>query len=61
MVKEIKALQYLLDVMKQSKKFQGEEWLPNDINKWLKKGGTYKGIFEAVIKKLKKNNERSIE
>ncbi len=49
----IKALQYLLDVMKQAKKFQGEEWLPNDTNKWLKKNGTYKGIFEAVIKKLK--------
>ncbi len=52
-IKEIKALQYLLDVMKQAKKFQGEEWLPNDTNKWLKKDGTYKGIFEAVIKKLK--------
>lgn len=49
----IKGLQYLLDVMKQAKKFQGEEWLPNDTNKWLKKDGTYNGIFEAVIKKLK--------
>ncbi|MBI9038095.1 MAG: AIPR family protein [Bacteroidales bacterium] len=49
----IKALQYFLDVMKQAKKFQGEEWLPNDTNKWLKKDGTYKGIFEAVIKKIK--------
>jgi hypothetical protein len=49
----VKALQYLLDVMKQAKKFQGEEWLPNDTNKWLKKDGTYKGIFEAVVKKLK--------
>jgi len=49
----IKGLQYLLDVMKQAKKFQGEEWLPNDTNKWLKKDGTYNGIFDAVIKKLK--------
>jgi len=49
----IKGLQYLLDVMKQAKKFQGEEWLPNDTNKWLKKDGTYSEIFEAVIKKLK--------
>ena len=49
----VKALQYLLDVMKQAKKFQGEEWLPNDTNKWLKKDGTYKSIFEAVIKKLR--------
>lgn len=49
----IKGLQYLLDVMKQAKKFQGEEWLPNDTNKWLKKDGTYNGIFEAIIKKLK--------
>jgi hypothetical protein len=49
----IKGLQYLLDVMKQAKKFQGEEWLPNDTNKWLKKDGTYNGIFEAVMKKLK--------
>lgn len=49
----VKGLQYLLDVMKQAKKFQGEEWLPNDTNKWLKKDGTYSGIFEAIIKKLK--------
>ena len=53
LVNTIKGLQYLLDVMKQAKKFQGEEWLPNDTNKWLKKDGTYSGIFEAVIKKLK--------
>lgn len=52
-IKIIKGLQYLLDVLKQAKKFQGEEWLPNDTNKWLKKDGTYSGIFEAVIKKLK--------
>jgi hypothetical protein len=49
----IKAAQYLLDVMKQAKKFQGEEWLPKDTNNWLKKDGTYSGIFEGVIKKLK--------
>lgn len=53
-IKTIKALQYYLDVKKQAKKeYVGEEWLPNDTNKWLKKDGTYKGIFEAVIKKLK--------
>ena len=52
-LKEIKALQYLLDVMKQAKKFSGGEWLPNDTNKWLKKDGTYKGIYEAVLKKMK--------
>jgi hypothetical protein len=52
--KIIKALQYYLDVKKQAKKeYVGEEWLTNDTNKWLKKDGTYKGIFEAVIKKLK--------
>jgi len=55
-IAEIKALQYLLDVMKQAKNFSGEEWLPNDTNKWLKKDGTYKSIFEAVVKKLKEEN-----
>ena len=52
-VEIIKALQYLLSVMKQAKKMTGEEWLSNDTNKWLKKDGTYRGIFEEVIKKLK--------
>lgn len=54
-IKIIKSLQYLLDVMKQAKRFQNEEWLPNDTNKWLKKDGSYKGIFEAVLKKLKED------
>jgi len=39
--------------MKQAKKFQGEEWLPNDTNKWLKKDGSYREIFEVVLRKLK--------
>ena len=57
----IKGLQYLLDVMKQAKKFQGEDWLPNDTNKWLKKDGTYSGIFEAVIKKLKEDVSSNLQ
>lgn len=52
-LRAIQALQYLLDVMKQAKKFQGEEWLPNDTNKWLKKDGSYREIFEVVLRKLK--------
>jgi len=54
-VKIIKALEFLLSVMKQAKKMNGEEWLTNDTNKWLKKDGTYRGIFIEVIKKLKED------
>lgn len=55
-VKEIQLLQYILDVKKESKKERdNEDWLPNDTNKWLKKDGTYKDIFEKMIKKLKQN------
>ena len=55
-VKEIQLLQYILDVKKESKKeCDNEDWLPNDTNKWLKKDGTYKEIFEKMITKLKQN------
>ncbi|HDR04215.1 MAG TPA: hypothetical protein ENN84_03075 [Candidatus Marinimicrobia bacterium] len=54
-VRIIKGLQYLLDVMRQAKKFQGEEWLPNETKKWLKKDGTYSAIFKEVIKKLRED------
>lgn len=55
-IKEIRLLQNILDVKKEGKKeYINEDWLPNDTNKWLKKDGTYKEIFEKMIKKLKQN------
>ena len=54
MIKIISALQNRLDVKKEAKlEYTSEEWIPNDTNKWLKKDGTYKEIFEKVIIKLK--------
>ena len=53
-VKEIQLLQDILDIKKEGKKEYGhEDWLLNDTNKWLKKDGTYKEIFEKMIEKLK--------
>jgi hypothetical protein len=50
----IKAVQYILDSKKEGKKeYLGEDWLPTETNNWLKKDGTYKEIYEKVIKKLK--------
>lgn len=55
-LKEIQLLQNILDVKKEAKKeYTNEDWLPNDTNKWLKKDGTYKEIFEKMIQKLKQN------
>ena len=54
MLKIVKALQNILDVKKEAKlEYKGEEWIPNDTNKWLKKDGTYKEIYKKVIRKLK--------
>ena len=54
MIKIINALQNRLDVKKEAKlEYTNEEWIPNDTNKWLKKDGTYKEIFEKVLQKLK--------
>jgi hypothetical protein len=35
------------------KEFINQEWIPNDTNNWLKKDGTYKEVYDKVIKKLK--------
>jgi len=51
--KEISNTQYILDVMKTAKKFNGSEWLQNDTSNWLKKDTTYNNIFDEIIKKLK--------
>lgn len=54
-VKEIGLLQNILDVKKEAKKeYANADWIPNDTNNWLKKDGTYKEIYEKVIKKLKR-------
>ena len=51
---QIRILQNILDVKKDGKKeFINQEWIPNDTNNWLKKDGTYKEIYDKVIKKLK--------
>ena len=53
-LKEIGILQNILDVKKEAKKeYAKTDWIPNDTNNWLKKDGTYKEIYEKVIKKLK--------
>ena len=53
-LKIISAVQYRLDTKKSGKKdYTGQEWLPTETNNWLKKDGTYKEIYEEVIKKLK--------
>jgi len=50
----VQSLQFILDVKKESKKeCTGEEWLSNETNNWLKKDGTYKEIYQKVLKKLK--------
>lgn len=55
MIKIIGALQNRLEVKKEAKlEYTNEEWIPNDTNKWLKKNGTYKKIFEKVIIELKR-------
>ena len=54
LVKEIGIVQNILDVKKEAKKeFANADWIPNDTNNWLKKDGTYREIYEKVIKKLK--------
>lgn len=53
-LKEIGIVQNILDVKKEAKKeFTNSDWIPNDTNNWLKKDGTYREIYEKVIKKLK--------
>jgi hypothetical protein len=53
-LKIISAVQYRLDTKKSGKKdYTGQEWLPTETNNWLKKDGTYREIYEEVIKKLK--------
>ena len=53
-LKIISAVQYKLDTKKSGKKdYTGQEWLPTETNNWLKKDGTYKEIYEEVIKKFK--------
>ncbi|MBX3035392.1 MAG: AIPR family protein [Anaerolineales bacterium] len=53
-LKEIGIVQNILDVKKEAKKeFANAEWIANDTNNWLKKDGTYREIYEKVIKKLK--------
>ena len=53
-LKEIGLVQNILDVKKEAKKeFANADWIPNDTNNWLKKDGTYREIYEKVIKKLK--------
>lgn len=54
LLKEIGIVQNILEVKKEAKKeFAYTDWIPNDTNNWLKKDGTYKEIYEKVIKKLK--------
>lgn len=56
-LKIIKALQIILDVKKEAKiEYANESWLTNDTNKWLKKDGTYKEIYQKVIKNLKQES-----
>ena len=53
-LKIISAVQYRLDTKKSGKiDYTGQEWLATETNNWLKKDGTYKEIYEEVIKKLK--------
>ena len=53
-IKEIGLLQNILDVKKEAKKeYTSTDWIANDTNNWLKKDGTYKEIYEKVIKKMK--------
>lgn len=50
----IMSIQYILDTKKAGKKdYTGEEWLSNETNNWLKKDGTYKEIYDKVLKRLK--------
>lgn len=49
----IRGLQYLLDILKRSKKMTGGQWIPKDTNNWLKKDGTYKEILTEVVAYLK--------
>lgn len=50
----IKSIQYILDTKKAGKKdYTGEDWLSNETNNWLKKDGTYKEIYDKVLKRLK--------
>lgn len=52
--KIIGILQGILDVKKEAKKeYVSADWMTNDTNNWLKKDGTYKEIYEKVLKKLK--------
>lgn len=54
MVKILNALQNRLDVKKEAKlEYKNEGWLQNDTNKWLKKDGTYKEIYQKVLSKMK--------
>jgi hypothetical protein len=53
----IQKLQYILDLKKDVRRENGQEWLASDTSNWLKKDGTYKDIYDRVIKKLKE--ERS--
>lgn len=53
-LKIITAVQYRLDTKKSGKKdYTGQEWVSTETNNWLKKDGTYREIYEYVIKKLK--------
>jgi hypothetical protein len=54
LLKEIGIVQNILDVKKEAKlEYTKSEWIPNDTNNWLKKDGTYREIYDRVIKKLK--------
>lgn len=53
-ITEIGIVQNVLDVKKEAKKeYMSADWIPNDTNNWLKKDGTYRDIYDRVIKKLK--------
>ena len=53
-LKIAEALQNRLDVKKEAKlEYTNEEWIPSDTNKWLKKDGTYKEIYQKVLARLK--------
>lgn len=54
-LKEIRIVQHRLDVKKEARmENNNPEWIANDTNKWLKKDGTYKEIYENVITNLKR-------
>lgn len=53
--KLIRGLQNTLEVLRQAKELNGQQWLQRDTNNWLKKDGTYKQIIGRIVTYLRQN------